>query len=117
MTDTLTPPDPWAVLSAFLEMVPAGRAFSSASWHDEAVLAGLTSRQIGLAQKRATDLGWLEPVGQWIDGEWSPNMTRALHEEAAARWVLLYRRTAEGQKPGPRWYEVEGQAELFHVPA
>ena len=117
MTDTLTPRDPWTVLSAVLETVPAGRTFSSASWHDEAVLAGLSSRQIVAAQKTATDLGWLEPVGQWIDGEWSPNMTRALHEEAAARWVLLYRRTAEGQKPGPRWYEVEGQAELFEVPA
>jgi hypothetical protein len=115
MTDTLTPRDPWLVLSAVLETTPAGRTFSSASWHDEAVLAGLSSRQIVAAQKTAADRGWLEPVGQWIDGEWSPNMTRALHEEAAARWVLLYRRTDEGQKPGPRRYEVEGQAELFEV--
>ena len=35
MTDTLTPRDPWLVLSAVLETVPAGRTFSSASWHDE----------------------------------------------------------------------------------
>jgi hypothetical protein len=40
-------------------------------------------------------------------------MTRALHEEAAARWVFLYRRTDVGQ----RTEVVPGQAELFSVPA
>jgi hypothetical protein len=43
-------------------------------------------------------------------------MTRALHAEAAARWVLLYRRTHTGNL----WHQavtVPGQAELFHVPA
>jgi hypothetical protein len=110
VTDTLTPRDPWTVLSAVLATYPVWTAFSAARWHDEAVLAGLNSRQIGEAQDRAVALGWLEPLGRMIDGKWSPNMERATHEEARGRWVRLYTRTDVGQ-------QVDGQIELFQVPA
>lgn len=95
-TDTLTPADPWNTLRAVLECIPEGSHVSAATWHDEAVLAGLRSGQIVAAQKHAVTLGWLEPVGQWIDGTWSPNMMRAQHAKADGRWVTLYRRTGEG---------------------
>ena len=114
MTDTLTPRDPWLVLSAVLETVPAGRSFSAASWHEEAALAGLSSRQIVAAHKQAIKLGWLTGIGQDVDGEWKPNVTPAAHDDAKGRWVFLYRRTDVGQLPAG---VIPGQAELFEVPA
>ncbi len=109
MTDTLTPRDPWLVLRAILETVPPVTHFSSASWHDEAVMAQLNSKQIGDAQDRAVEEGWLEPIGRWIDGQWSPNMTRATHAASKGRWVRLYVRTDTG------WAPIAGQTALFEV--
>jgi hypothetical protein len=99
MTDTLTERDYWAVLRAVLETVPAGTYWSAAKWHTEAVLAELSSRQIGRAHERACEEGWLEPMGRIIDGQWSTNMTPATHEGAKGRWIFMYRRTDKGYRP------------------
>jgi hypothetical protein len=99
MTDTLTERDYWAVLRAVLETVPAGTYWSAAKWHTEAVLAELSSSQIARAQAAAHEKGWLDLVGRWIDGEWSPNMTRATHDGANGRWIFLYVRTDKGYRP------------------
>ena len=99
MTDTITERDYWAVLKAVLETVPAGTYWSAAKWHTEAVLAELSSRQIGRAQERACEEGWLERVGRVIDGEWSPNVTKARHDVANNRPLLLYLRTDKGYRP------------------
>jgi hypothetical protein len=109
MTDTLTPVDPWPILRAVLETIPAHRLFSAASWHTEADLAQLNSRQIDAAHKQALKEGWLERVGRQIEGEWYPNMTQATHELAKGRWIFLYVRTDKGQAPIP------GQVPLFEV--
>lgn len=99
----------WDCLRAVLETVEPGQTVSSATWHDEAVHAQLKSGEIVAAQKRAVRDGWLTPVGEWIDGEWSPNMTRARHEKADGRWVALYRRTTTGQPATA----IAGQGALF----
>lgn len=93
--------DPYAVLLAVLDNAQPGASWSSATWHDEAVLAQLKYGEIVGAQKRAVTDGFLEPVGQWIDGEWSPNMTRVKHAAGDGRWVALYSRTAKRVQPVP----------------
>ena len=113
-TDTLTPRDPWLVLRPVLETVLAGSTFSAATWHDEAVLAGLRSGQIVAAQKHAVTAGWLEPIGCELDGTFSPNMVRAQHEKADGRWVAAYRRTSL-YAPTVERAEVPGQLDLLEV--
>lgn len=93
--------DPYAVLLDVLDNSEPGAYWSSATWHDEAVLAQLKSGEIGAAQKRAVAEGFLEPVGRWIDDEWSPNMTRVKHAAGDGRWVVLYQRTAKRVQPVP----------------
>lgn len=116
-TDTLTENDPHRVLHAALLNAAPGSTWSAANWHEQATLAHLKSGQIVAAQKRAVTDGYLEPIGEWIDGEWSPNMTRAAHAKADGRWISLYRRTTRllpGQA-APELAQCPGQVDLLEM--
>ena len=114
-TDTVTRPDPWPILTALLANIDAGKHWSSADWHEEST--ALHPNQVIAAQKRAVTEGYLEPVGQWIDGEWSPNMVRARHIEAVGRWVTLYKRTALPLPGQTVEHAMPGQLALVEVGA
>jgi hypothetical protein len=107
--------EPYRVLLTSLVNAHPDGVWSSRHWHTEAALAQLKSSEIVRAHKRAVKEGYLEPVGEWVDGEWSPSMLSADHEAAKGRWVTRYRRTWKPLPGQPAEPEIIGQGDLLEL--
>lgn len=106
--------DSYPTLLAVLLRAREGDPWSSRSWHEEATLAQLKSAEVGAAQRRAVDDGYLARVGEWVGDEWSPNMPRCTHEGGKSRWVTRYRRTGK-RLPGQAEPQMAGQMDLLEA--
>ena len=89
--------DPWNVLRAVLETIPAGTLWTSDAWHDEAALASLTSSEKAAAQDRAVTEGWAERIIVEVDGRTAAVQVPSLVPSRKRGAVQLLRRTSVGQ--------------------